>query len=235
VNVVAHVNGTNDPVSLTCTSCHGEETRVGVTGADSNVKVAPPVTATGRPAGAHLAHVNLRAKTDPAQCQDCHSGKIPTSLGHADATIDVVFGGRATLGGAAPSYDASAGCSATYCHGNYSGVYTYSNWPEGQEEPTIYNVPYVGARATPRWTDGAATCGSCHGNPPPGYWHAASTPTRPDGGHGVSTQYQRCELCHPDAAGDNATGGATITNPALHVNGTVEVSPRWSSACNGCH
>ena len=70
-------------------------------------------------------------RSRPAQCEECHAGKIPTSIAHASSTIDVAFGGRAMTGGAAPSYDAATGCSATYCHGNYSGVYTYDVWDWG--------------------------------------------------------------------------------------------------------
>ena len=134
VNLATHVNGQLD-ANLTCTSCHGDASRTSALPTcptssplcvDANLKVAPPVTATGGSAGAHLAHVSpavLRSR--PAQCEECHSGKIPTSIAHASSTIDVAFGGRAVTGGASPAYDAATGCSATYCHGNYSGMYNY--------------------------------------------------------------------------------------------------------------
>ena len=76
------------------------------------------------------------------------------------------------------------------------------------------------------WADGATTCGSCHGNPPAGWWHSPS--------HGNVAAHRACETCHPDATGTAATGGATITDAAKHVNGVVEVAPRRNSGCN-CH
>jgi predicted CxxxxCH...CXXCH cytochrome family protein len=54
------------------------------------------------------------------------------------------FSGVATTGGIANAAYASGSCSATYCHGNFSG----------------------GANAAPSWTAGAMTCTSCHGSPP---------------------------------------------------------------------
>jgi predicted CxxxxCH...CXXCH cytochrome family protein len=64
------------------------------------------------------------------------------------------------------------------------------------------------------WTQArtpAQTCGTCHGVPPP--------QPHPQAG--------ACEVCHAEVIGD---GG--IINPALHVDGMVEVSP---AACNACH
>jgi predicted CxxxxCH...CXXCH cytochrome family protein len=69
------------------------------------------------------------------------------------------------------------------------------------------------SRSAPVWTqvDGSQlVCSSCHGNPPGG-----THPTGP------------CEACHGAVVGP----GGVIVNPALHVNGTVEVSGR----CTACH
>ncbi|MDF1565163.1 MAG: cytochrome c3 family protein [Deltaproteobacteria bacterium] len=71
-----------------------------------------------------------------------------------------------------------------------------------------------GSETTPTWTtvDGSqAACGSCHGTPPP-FPHA----NRSD-----------CEACHPDAG-----PGMTFTDPASHVDGTVDLI---GFACNSCH
>lgn len=61
-------------------------------------------------------------------------------------------------------------------------------------------------RPAPVWTrvDGSQLkCDACHGNPPGG--------THP--------QMDACEVCH----GDVVSAGGAITNPALHVNGIVEL------------
>lgn len=143
VNSAVHVNGQPDISGLACTSCHGDGTRAGVAGADPNVKVAPPITATGRSAGAHLAHVNKAGGImTPAQCAECHAGSVPSSLtGHPSGTITVAFGGR---GGSAGSYGAPT-CSSTYCHGNFPG----------------------GNSAAPLWTGaGPLACTACHPSSP---------------------------------------------------------------------
>ncbi len=130
-----------------CSACHGDPTRTAVAGADPDVQAAPPVTATGRSAGAHLAHVNKTGEMmTPAHCAECHSGAVPSSTdGHPSGTITVTFSGRATTGGQSPTYNStSISCSATYCHGGFTG----------------------GANATPTWTGGAMSCSSCHGVPP---------------------------------------------------------------------
>jgi predicted CxxxxCH...CXXCH cytochrome family protein len=235
VDPVAHVNGKLD-VRTDCDGCHGDHTRTPVvpicgTGVctDPNVRGAPPVTATGRPAGAHLAHVNpATLHMSPIRCAECHQGAIPpASPTHMDGTPDVHFSGRATLGGVAPSYD-GASCSATYCHGNYSGNFVYSYWDWGVDQLATTSVPYSGGHATPGWADGPTTCASCHGAPPSGYWHSPN--------HGYPAQpYQReCQTCHPDAT---STGGVPtgITNPALHVNGQIDVTPLWDTSCTNCH
>src|SRR5262249_37654354 len=47
------------PPSATCTTCHGDDTRVGIAGADTNIKVCPPKGTNGevapstRAVGAH--------------------------------------------------------------------------------------------------------------------------------------------------------------------------------------
>jgi predicted CxxxxCH...CXXCH cytochrome family protein len=237
VNLATHVNGQLD-AELNCTSCHGDASRTSALPTcptssplcvDPNLKVAPPVTATGGSAGAHLAHVSpavLRSR--PAQCEECHSGKIPTpSTSHPSAAIDVAFGGRAVTGGAAPAYDAATGCSATYCHGNYSGVYHYEMWDYSNDVPIPKTWNYAGKNATPRWGDAPATCGSCHGDPPGGIWHST--------GHGSQPEHRTCQLCHPDATGTAAGGGASITDAAKHVNGVIDLAPRFTTVCRSCH
>jgi predicted CxxxxCH...CXXCH cytochrome family protein len=252
VNRATHVNGQRD-VELSCTSCHGDAARTSALPTcptssplcvDPNLKVAPPVTASGRPPGAHLKHVNPAApRSGPAQCAECHQDAVPTpSSNHPTGALVVAFGGRATTFGAspppaelplprkfvpsarvAPSYDGlTSSCSATYCHGNYGGVYHYEVWDWGTDEPVPMTWSYSGKTATPKWGDGPTTCASCHGNPPLGNgWHV---------GHGNQAKYQECQVCHPDASGNGAT--ATITQPARHANGIIDLRPNW--ALGGC-
>jgi hypothetical protein len=168
-------------------------------------------------------------RTTPVRCEGCHAGAVPpASPTHISGTADVQFQGRATTGGTAPAYAPATGCSATYCHGNYSGVYQYFVFDFGSGELIPVSVSYEGARATPQWTDGPMTCASCHGAPPAatGVWHTQF--------HGNGSAHRECQLCHPDASSVNGVPNA-ITNPALHVNGIVEVTPRFTSQCFGCH
>jgi predicted CxxxxCH...CXXCH cytochrome family protein len=243
VDARTHMNGRVDLLPMACTSCHGDASRAGVAGADPNVAIAPPQTATLRSAGAHLPHANDGSLTSPIGCATCHAGTFDFSrplgagdLGsHPSGTLVVAFAGRAagpgadtasvawTRGGAPPTYDAtSLTCAATYCHGSYAGTFAYDVYDYGSDSYITKTASFAGAQAAPAWTDGPATCGSCHGNPPPtGAWHA---------GHA----YPQCQVCHPDATG-TAGGGTGISDPTLHVNGAVDVAPQWGSSCFGCH
>jgi predicted CxxxxCH...CXXCH cytochrome family protein len=226
--------------TVNCVMCHG-----GV----QNATGAPPRATWGNTAdplrvGAHSKHVGATLTT-PIGCGACHTKPEDAfSSGHlGGGTADVTWGALATAGGAQPVWDRGAGtCATTYCHGNYSGVYTYYDWDYGNADcetdppPPECLLPrtvnYAGRNATPLWTGGAGTtCGSCHGNPPPGFWHSGDSSGN---GHGSGPTQQQCQLCHPDASGENATGGAAITDPALHLNGELDVAPRWGSGC-GCH
>lgn len=76
----------------------------------------------------------------------------------------------------------------------------------------------AGGKATrPLWTvvDGSQSqCDSCHGAPPP-----APHPADPD-----------CGKCHDTMT---AGGGLVITDPARHIDGTLDVN--GGVACNSCH
>jgi len=153
----------------------------------------------------------------------------PSHIDGSDALATLTFGGMSTFGGAVPQWSRDAGtCASTYCHGNYSGTFVYGVWDWGSDSLVTQYAPYTGGRATPGWADAPVTCGGCHGNPPAqtGYWHSGS--------HGYYDSMRQCQLCHPDAYSETGVG-LTITNPAQHVNGIVEVTPRWNSSCFGCH
>lgn len=75
---------------------------------------------------------------------------------------------------------------------------------------------YCHGPRTQAWTrprSSAEACGSCHGLPP--------APPHP--------QSTRCELCHGEVAGP----GGTIVAPALHVDGTLQLSQAGCGACHG--
>ena len=223
----------------TCTACHGVG---GQTGAPPEAiwgYAGNPLRGGGTAdpirVGAHTKHL-APALANPFDCGVCHvkpAGIL--SPGHIDdptPVATVTFGGIAgqVPPGSAPSWNrTTAGCASTYCHGNYAGVFAYSAWDWGTDSAYTVYVNYVGNRATPGWTSGPMTCGSCHGNPPggTGTWHSGHHGNAGDG-------YNECQLCHPDASSVGGVG-QSITNPAQHVNGIVEVTPRWTSKCFGCH
>ncbi|HEY8079281.1 MAG TPA: CxxxxCH/CxxCH domain-containing protein, partial [Labilithrix sp.] len=133
-NPVLHVNGKVDlgDGSGACGACHG-------TGASPWPKT-----------NAHATHMAPDSAAS-VPCESCH--EVPTSFGAGTAhprggPAVVTFSGRATIGGAKPTY-VSGSCASTYCHG----------------------------AATPKWADASGAgkaCGSCHGLPPPAP-HVGST------------------------------------------------------------
>jgi predicted CxxxxCH...CXXCH cytochrome family protein len=202
--------------------CHG--------GVDSTTG-APPKATWGNAAdpvrvGAHTRHLAGSANAPAVACASCHA--VPAdalAAGHVGgATATVTFGGQAVAGNATPRWDrATATCATTYCHGGYQGTFTYQTYDWGLQNFVLVTVPYAGNGTTPIWTGGPMTCSSCHGAPPAnGAWH--------DPGHGGPGQ-NACSLCHP---GVNAAGTA-FTDPSRHLNGTVDVTPVWTSTCFGCH
>ncbi|WP_242343202.1 CxxxxCH/CxxCH domain c-type cytochrome [Anaeromyxobacter terrae] len=201
-----------------CTMCHGDP-------ADGTG--APPRTTWGNDGdplrvGAHTAHVRGTSVAAQLDCDQCHV--VPTdafSAGHIDgATATLTWGPLATLGGTAPAWDRTAGtCSSTYCHGSYSGTFSYYFF-DG-----TYATRYAGKRGTPSWTGASMACDSCHGNPPRENvsWH---------GYHGGGNQ---CQLCHADAIGTANGVGTAVTDPVKHMNGSVDIEPQWDGSCFGCH
>jgi len=140
-----------------CTFCHGTAGRTGnVAGTDARLAVAPPVgpqgqTATSAPlVGAHQRHVNPPATGQvaaPFACIACHANPLPADVAHVNGQpVPVPFGGVALTGNVTPSFNPTTlSCSATYCHGNFTGGAT---------------------SAAPLWTGGTMNCTSCHAVPP---------------------------------------------------------------------
>ncbi len=181
-----------DPQAGCAGACHGD--------AASN---APPTSLTAETAttatgvGAHRAHLDpLSTWHRPVACGDCHA--VPATVdapGHIDTndgTAELTFSDLA--GGAAASWSGTA-CT-TACHGS---------------------VAIGGAAPEPVWTqvDGSqATCGSCHGVPPP-----APHPTGTD-----------CASCHPTME----EGSMTFRDPTRHIDGVVDVIV-GVGGCTSCH
>jgi len=183
VNVGTHVDGSVDLANLTCSSCHGSATNP-----------APPTGTAGesstsdRAVGAHQSHVQGGALSDGMACDLCHITPAADAMGHADGTVNITFGVLAGVG--ATWQPASLTCASTYCHGASLGG---------------------GDLKTPLWTgSGQATCGSCHGLPPPS----------------PHVQNTACGSCH-------AGYTSSAVNPATHVNGALDVAGLTCSSCHG--
>ncbi len=187
VNLATHVNGKIDLDGLACTSCHGDPGR-------AKNPAAPPAGTRGetatteRAVGAHQAHLTGAALGAPVDCGECH--EVPSSLAHADGTVGLRFGAVATGGGTfAARFDGTT--CATYCHGA--------------------TLNAGGSNTAPRWTGGAgeASCGSCHGVPPPAPHPAVS---------GLSS----CAVCHVQTIANGALIPASAGGK--HLDGIVQSS-----------
>jgi predicted CxxxxCH...CXXCH cytochrome family protein len=212
--------------------------------ADLSAITADRVIPTGQactPTGKHLEHRSVA-------CATCHL-----------CAGTVSFTG--SVAGANAAFDAGTkNCSNIACHAVPAGTFTYTVWDWGSEEVVAVTVPYGGAAGAsqPNWYGaGGMGCATCHGYPPryagiPYTWHSGLHAS------GISNG-NTCQLCHPDASGAYVYGGppsftgtsggqiascppgtycasaGAITNASLHGNGTLDVSPGWSSACFGCH
>ena len=204
------------PERMDCTTCHGSEGNpappTGLDGSRDSSDVG---------VGAHQSHGQGGRIAAPVSCTECHL--IPTDLlSHPDpmgGPARVVFGPKASGGGAQPSWDsASASCADTYCHGA--------------------TLPEAETRLPPSWTrvDGSqASCTSCHGNPP-------------GGAHSPSKDCESCHAAvvspggiiknlalHIDGkvdVGDEATAHPEgYDNPTLHGPDTN----LGFSDCRSCH
>jgi predicted CxxxxCH...CXXCH cytochrome family protein len=172
-----------------CNFCHGS---------GWNAQGAPPAgvdgetAATARQVGRHELHLRPGTPTPhaPIACETCH--RVPDdalAAGHvlADPTPEAaeVTLGRLAAGG---SWTAGTQDCTTYCHGDGTAA----------------------GRGSARWTDeAAASCTSCHGNPPSSGEHRRH-------------RGRACTTCHP------APG-------AQHVDGTRQVSlEAWNPETRRC-
>ncbi len=254
VNPATHVNGLVEADNLTCSSCHGDNSRVLVMQADPLAIAAPPFGSRGetdptlRSVGQHQAHVNRGDGIAlPNKCRYCH--EVPTTFDHANGVSQVTFGSLAAMDGATPAFDGET-CSNTYCHGSTLGR--------------------GGTDHAPSWTNPApVTCTTCHGAPPPpphpqdadcirchpGY--TATTVRKWTHVNGISDFPSGCNSCHdnPPNSGDHyehlqrnvscskchAGYTATTENPTLHRNARQDVTlSGWNASqrtcsSNSCH
>ena len=184
INPSLHINGIVDVRSTSCNGgCHG-----------SAQSSAPPLDLAGntdgtfRGVGAHQAHLGTTLAR-PVQCNDCHI--VPATVdapGHIDATpgAEVTFSSLASSGTLAPAWN-GASCGNVYCHNPANAAQLNTG----------------GSLTSPQWTGaGQATCGSCHGLPPPDP-HPAVT-----GG---------CSGCH-----SNVTDSLGFIDATKHINGVVD-------------
>ncbi len=224
-----------------CVFCHGDKSKLlTYTVADQTSDpwiIAPPTGARGETlttdlaVGAHQEHVNpaTNALSSAFACSECHTPSLPPDIsqtGHlsADGSVPVLLAGAlATNGGAAPSWTAaSATCSSTYCHGNFTNG---------------------GNNASPVWTGdaSASACMSCHGvvGDPSGFVEP-KTGRHPNNWALHAFMGNQCQFCHNGIATATSTTATPTIVPAgksLHVNGTrnvaFSVSGTWTPNAGG--
>jgi predicted CxxxxCH...CXXCH cytochrome family protein len=194
-----HVNGVIEVAGLSCTSCHGDPAR-----ADP----APPFgtrgeTATSdRAVGAHQSHLKAGPFAGAVACGECHV--VPAGTAHAGGTVKLTFGALATTGGATPQWN-GASCSATYCHGNFSGGI---------------------ASNAPQWTkvDGTqAACGTCHAQQPGTGHHSKHL------GEGIG-----CGRCHTGYSG-TTVNAALHLNGRKDLDPSTGWNVATRTCANSCH
>jgi predicted CxxxxCH...CXXCH cytochrome family protein len=172
------------------------------------VNPAPPsgtrgeVATSDRVVGAHEAHLQPGPFSRGIACAECHI--VPSSTSHANGKVELAFGPLATTGGAAPQFNGTS-CSASYCHGNFSG-----------------GIP----SNAPRWAkvDGTqAACGTCH----------ASQPT--SGHHGKHrNEGIACGRCHT-GTGTTTVNTSLHVNGKKDLDPSTGWDPKARSCANSCH
>lgn len=188
-----------------CTFCHGTRT---ANWTDANLPLAaPPQSVSGAgdqssanpKVGAHQAHLVGTTYVNPLPCTSCHGVPVrqfPGSLDHITGTVEIAFSGLANTGVAA-AWAGAGGTCAVYCHGSGTAF--------------VNRGAAASTNVSPAWTNAAAIgCTDCHGTPPT------------TGEHGIANHAFPCNRCHVEVAGSGTT--PTITNKALHVNGTKNVA-----------
>jgi len=193
-----------------CNTCHGN-----FGGDATDLKTAAPprglkgeTSATLPAVGAHQAHLLADKNLSATACQQCHA--LPQTFadsGHidADGKAELLFSEtlarlKTEGGGRVPNvvYNATNNtCAGSYCHGNWGLLKSQSQYA------FIYTADKMeGINAAPKWTDSAAACSTCHGNPPAGHQPHDLT---------------RCFVCHAGVVDENGK----IADKTKHINGKV--------------
>jgi predicted CxxxxCH...CXXCH cytochrome family protein len=205
-----HIDGVLEVANLSCTSCHGGTLSGGTGASGANpVAAAPPrgtkgETATSaRAVGLHANHLTSQRFTTSVTCASCHV--VPASTSHSNGTATVTFGGLATTGGAAPVWN-GASCSASYCHGSFTGG-------AGANPVTWANatVPAIG-------------CTSCHGIAPATGQHNRH----------LSRRLADCVDCHGTGYSASTVNTALHLNGAKNVGGTGSRINSWNPGTLTC-
>lgn len=172
--------------------CHGSDTS---NSPPSSVSGATETTAVA--VGAHRAHLNPGASWHRVvACADCHV--VPAAVG-SPGHMDGDNKAELTFSSVAMPATWNGTTCTTRCHGT---------------------AAWGGTKVAPTWTlvDGSqATCGSCHGTPPP-----APHP------QGVTN----CAQCHPTME----ESSLAFRDPSSHINGVIDVvGAGVTGGCTSCH
>ncbi len=197
--------------SLSCTTCHGDAARA------SNPAAPPRGTRgetanTTRAVGAHQKHLGGGIYRNGIACGECHT--VPTTMLHADGTVQLTFGTLATAEGVTPVWNGTT-CTA-YCHG-----------------ATLQG----GQNTAPTWTAGTQlACNACHGISPPTGRHQLA--------EHVGQRCSRChsevaaDTATPGIIQTTAAKGLHVNaqkNVSLNVSGTWDGTLKTCTnvACHG--
>jgi predicted CxxxxCH...CXXCH cytochrome family protein len=211
--------------AVDCASCHESDWQEDCTychGGTDNSTGAPPTDISGESATellsfqAHSAHVSTHWHEGYA-CEQCHAQ--PTSVlssGHLfvdDSTAGVAEVQFESGLSSSASYGGEGSCSNLYCHGD-------GQTSDGEIDHTATGLSCVSCHADASGTESD--------------WEDMSGKHKLHIGHGAV-----CANCH----GTTVDGDQTIIDPALHVNGTVDLAldeeVAWTASsrtCDGeCH
>lgn len=177
------------------------------------------------PTGAHGPHAAF-------DCKICH--KVGGRLSFSKTSSPTAYG----TGIPNPTFNATEkSCSNIACHFVPPGQFSfYSVGGDGEAYLVTVNYGGTGSGTAPTWTGTSGGCEACHGNPPrngsdgSNVWHSGYHANQ--GPTGAANQ---CQFCHPDASSPGNGIADTITVPALHTNGIVNVQAVFKSSCFGCH
>ena len=195
---------------VTCEKCHGSAATnpfYSTNGSTGN---------TVAKVGAHTAHLQAtHGISSKISCSECHT--VPALVnytGHMNGTADVVFNGTLARSQSTTPTNGTTTCNTTWCHGGNTSLIP-QNSPARTAPVWTTPFPAVGTVGTGGvgGTTGTGLCSQCHGYPPATAVHLNKLATD-------------CTGCHTHV---NAAGTG-FSNPALHINGTIE-----GGDCVSCH